>query len=300
MSSNEPTSTPLLRANTCVALCSACCILLLAITAVHLFPSLAPSQPSSWGAQIPASIALSSTRTGVGSLTANFHASSEREQRILSFLAQPDNSSWAGWTLGDLEAYLSEQIPVFVAITELQLQGIDMQTPLDSTYLPDSSIGTRLQLVLEPLELTFELRPECLALTTRDATELSQLVRIYDVAPIVRWRPTGGLPTLDDEYQNSYASLLEVLTKCIHTNDWIESGGTNSLTPLVTQQRALLVVLAPTRTQLEVAALLDILNRSQGNPLRHFGMVQNAMAELQAPPAKIQSYSSGCGFPLTP
>lgn len=230
-----------------------------------------------------------------------------QELELLNLLRKEDDANWGGFSARELERYLSAQMRVSVNYVELEFLGLDSDAPLvpdNGTYLdlPAGPLGDRLQLLLEPNELTFLIQANRLTITSRDAADSAPVARVYDVTPLILRRYQGSR-------LYKYDNLVNVLQQTIYPDNWYASGGTSSMVHYTAgepgNERGLLTVACPSPTHLKIQSLLNRLNGFLGEQSdrpkaseRSQGMAASAEAESslewnQAPAS--QSFGNG-GF----
>ncbi|MEM7477376.1 MAG: hypothetical protein AAF483_20520 [Planctomycetota bacterium] len=126
----------------------------------------------------------------------------------------------------------------FIVVSELDLLGIDVDTPI-TINLPEASVETTLNLILEPLELTYKFTEACVLITSKDAAESEPSLRYYDMGWVV-----------DDS--SMVDSLLNCIQQTIAPDTWLQNGGVNTILPV----NNVLVVSAPDSVHLKIEGLL--------------------------------------------
>ncbi len=256
-----------------VAICCICCILL-GIGVATGRHSAESARLKNIGRSIPKS------RAGqeIGGTCIDPFMNWEEERALRDKLDVHDATSWVGWRLMDLIVELENKLPTFVDYEELSLCGIDANTRIAD--VPPASLLRRLDCVLRPLDLTVELRAGCLEITTLDAADANPPLRAYDVSPLVNHTGIDG--------------LHDSITMNVAPDSWLRNGGQSTITLAVTRSQFVLFVSAPTRTQLQVEALLDTMNQSEAFQFRS---VNASATQAIAHPAGLkQSFGCWSGF----
>lgn len=114
--------------------------------------------------------------------------------------------------LGTVVDYLRETQGLAIQVDEVALDelGLSVDEPL-SIDVENVTLGTALELLLEPLELTVVTRGRVLEITTEDEALSRLKVAIY---------PVGDLLLEGDFYQ-----LIDAITSTIAPDTWAENGG---------------------------------------------------------------------------
>jgi hypothetical protein len=253
------------------SLCCTCAVLVCCFATTADAQLLNPRSQLAEGAEplptesVPAdAVPRSAAGRHIGSVTVDPLMTPAQEAAILEQLWQIDDTSWRGWTVARLTRELSNRMPVFLNGLELDLLGVDPDGPLFTQDPPAGRLAMRLACVLEPLELTLQIRRGVLEITSRDSAEADPLIRIYDVQVIVEPKTDRPKPSRSWQW-NEPETLAGHIQEHIDPDSWVVAGGTNSITLVNTLNRRLLVVSAPTPTQWKVAKFLDVLNRSEIN-----------------------------------
>ncbi|MCR9291727.1 MAG: protein kinase [bacterium] len=119
----------------------------------------------------------------------------DSETTILSTLQTQIEPDYAGISLQSVMAALADDlnIPLWINQAELDLQGVDADTPI-TLQLPPITVRSALRLMLDPLELTYVVRNEVLEITTKNSAE-DQWVKVGDTLAIY---VDGAIPIQGD------------------------------------------------------------------------------------------------------
>ncbi len=150
-------------------------------------------------------------------------ASIEQALEKATTLTVPETS------VADLAAFLRVQAGVPVVIDQRACEdvGLDIQEALVSGGpFENISLGSILNHLLRPVDLTWTIRDRALTITTPDEEEMSLVTRVYDVQDLV-----GTPDRLRFEFWNDYDSLVDILTSTVATYSWDEVGGPASIEP---------------------------------------------------------------------
>lgn len=246
-----------------VAVCSGCGVLLGCFATVAF--SAEPIVDDKRAFLLDAFRTVPTSKPGepLGSVSVDPLTSPTQEAAIQAYLARYDSSSWYGQTIERLAATLNESVPTYLNRLELDALGVDPAQPLamDIDSLPNTSIGARLAIALEALDLTYIIRRGCLEITSRDGADSDPVSRVYDVSPLVRsWNRSSVASS--QHGQTKYHDLIYTIEQHIDPDNWLAAGGRSSISPYESGTRGFLVVSAPTSTHLKVHALLSTLNAS--------------------------------------
>lgn len=228
----------------------------------------------------PRAVPVSKPGQAIGSSSASRFMRIETEKRINEFLVETNDECWQAATVEQLVRKLNLVIPVWLNRDELDLIGIDADSSINTSELPDACNGARLTLLLAPLELTAIMRNDCLEITSKDSADADPVVRVYDVSLLVNAPTTkvamrradtmAGGNTFGGHIYGDFDTISNVVQQTIDPDSWLAAGGTSSIMPIIVDGRGFLVFAAPTSTHQKVAALLTTLNAStssSGKPI---------------------------------
>ncbi len=197
----------------------------------------------------------------IASIPADPFMTPSQEQQLLAVLQAQDDSSWQQLTPLSLAELLSPRVVVEVEWFELELCGVEPQTILNTgTEIAPAALGARLERLLTCHDLTFNLSANRLVITSRDAACECPPVRLYDVTPLVeRLRSRQRL--------FDFESLLRVVQESVEPDEWVQAGGTSSLSHLIVgapgHERGILIAACPTLTHMRLQSLFQPLNSLQ-------------------------------------
>ena len=184
---------------------------------------------------------------------APFHQHSLAEMRIRAALDKPIALKYDALPLQDVAEDLSRElgINVVLVVKKLEEMGISSDTPITCDFAA-ASLRSQLLWLLAPLNLTYVVRDDVLAITTPEDAESRLRTRLYDVRTLAD--PELGLCNTGE--------LCNVLTTTIASNSWDEVGGPGS----IEEFRGLLVVSQVEEVNRQVAALLAVLEEEWRHP----------------------------------
>lgn len=237
----------------------------------YSLPDETDSRTQLFGARhVPRSVA----GVKLGSVSLDPWTSPETEAAIYRALNSRNVAALTNVTIRKLAEYVGEQIPTYLDVSELDLLGVDPAHPIDGDTIPLGTLGGRLEIALEPLDLTFHIRGGCLQITSLDSAESHPQLRLYDVEPIVYRRKASDRTLATVEWD--YSTLENTIVQHIEPDNWLQAGGMSAITPVVTNSRLHLMVSAPTRTQLQVSELLKTLIRSESHHRSSYASEQSS------------------------
>jgi hypothetical protein len=181
------------------------------------------------------------------------------EQNIYQRLSQPMDFEFVDAPLTEVVAYLERQgVPVWLDVRSLDDIGLAPDSPVRFRR-EGISLRSALALMLDTLDLTWTIRHETLAITTREGAESFLKKRVYDVSALV--------PQYSVEYRHSQAShnvmirdfqsLIIVITEAIEPECWEEFGGAGMIEGFELPGAGVLVVSQTDQIQDQVAQLLN-------------------------------------------
>ncbi|MEC8557651.1 MAG: hypothetical protein VXZ82_21830, partial [Planctomycetota bacterium] len=123
----------------------------------------------------------------------NLAGGSEAEGKIYQALKQQIEPDYPGTSLKAVMEDLAGElnIPIYIKTDELDLLGVDVDTPVSLT-LPKVSVRSALRLILEPLELTYIVRNEVLEITSQENADSDPINKVYPVGDLVV-PPSSGM-----------------------------------------------------------------------------------------------------------
>ncbi len=139
-------------------------------------------------------------------------------------------------------------IAVWINAAELDLLGVDPDTLV--TLHATARLAELLDLVLEPLELTYRVREVGLEITSRDGADANPTVRFFDMALVIA----------TSEHARP---LVYAIEESIDPHSWVRTGGTSNIQVV----GSMLVVSAPDSTHRKIEVFFAQLARHSG---RHF------------------------------
>lgn len=146
------------------------------------------------------------------------------ESKLRQALLQKTRFEFVEVPLRDAVQKLAElhKLPFRVDESKLIDEGVQIEQPV-TIVVSDITLRSALHLLLEPLQLTYNIRAESIFITTTtDAAEQLE-TRIYDVERLV---------TVPGQSDPDYKSLTNVLTSTVNPDSWDELGGEGTLPEL--------------------------------------------------------------------
>lgn len=199
--------------------------------------------------------------------------------------------------LRDLAAWLSQSVPTYLNVTELDLLGVDPDERIQEA-IPPSSVGDRLFKVLDQRDLTISVDGNMLVITSKDEADSDPMIRLYDVGDIL-----SGFRS-DNEIYHDADHLKHQIVMHIDPDSWYESGGMSGGTFYYTNSRTYLVISAPFSTQLKVNAMLNRLQfsepRFQHRLVRQPKVHRNVDMRQNAPQKLIKHSAHSSSFLRSP
>lgn len=135
------------------------------------------------------------------------------------------------------------QILFYINPLELDLLGVDPDTPVTLTSLT-ASVNEVLDLLLNPLELSYQIREIGVEITSRDAANSDPAVRYYDMAWVIG-------------ESDQAKSMVDAVEMTIDPDSWLTAGGTSHIQVL----GSILIISAPETTQRKIESLFANLLR---------------------------------------
>ena len=153
---------------------------------------------------------------------------SEEELRIEKSLSKPVSLDFKDTPLNEVIHHLATAADVNVVLDSLGLQEVGAQ-PTTKVTLKVGGVKLKsvLNLLLEPLELTYMIDDEVLKITSRQRSQGDLFVANYPVADLVT------ATEADDPSRriNSLDSLRELIATTVRPDSWDELGGNGSVKP---------------------------------------------------------------------
>jgi serpin B len=161
--------------------------------------------------------------------------------------------------------------------------GIGDDMPMTASF-PRVRARNALDFTLRQRDLAWIIQYEMLLITTLEAQENLEDVRVYNVADLVACRDASG------ELFTDFDSLIDVIEICIQPESWDSVGGAGSIAPFTGGGTKALVIL---QTQPVHEKLQDLLAKLRG--LRRQGVLTPEMLR-QLAPLRYKMYLQQYGF----
>jgi type II secretory pathway component GspD/PulD (secretin) len=138
------------------------------------------------------------------------------ELKIRHALNQPLHLNFRQTPLREAVFYVQQALNIPIVLNQKRLEeaGIDVDKPV-TLNAPEGPARLMLELVLEPLKLTYLIREEVLQITTPEDSESQLITRIYDVRPLLATT-------------FNYDSLPKLIEDTIEQSSWATVGGPGS------------------------------------------------------------------------
>ena len=151
---------------------------------------------------------------------------------------------------------LVSMYPIVVLLDEKALdeENLTVEEPITVPNVKGISIRNQLKYILEPLQLTYVVKPGYVVVTSKKTS--ANVVRLYDVTSFVS--STRG--------KFNFTPLVNIIERSIADDQWQSAGGNSSMTEWPTPKAAILVVTAPDETHDAIRDLFsaqsELLKRS--------------------------------------
>lgn len=153
---------------------------------------------------------------------------------------------------------ISEMLEVQISldIQSLEAIGLTPDTPI-SEKVSSIKASTLLDVIIQPLELTYTIQRERLVVTTQDSAEENSLNRIY-------WLDGLGLPPSSD----CFDSIMMMIQSSIDADTWKALGGPSTMSPFAfsKEQRPGLLISTTWSTHEQVESLINTLRKTNLGP----------------------------------
>jgi len=174
-------------------------------------------------------------------------------------------------------AMLGRQAGVAITLdpTSLANAMVDRNQPVD-LRADRVRLATALDLMLSPLNLVAQFRPDVVVVVDRESTKKTNTQRFYPVADLVL-NATGGWVDSDGR------KLSQILVDSVDRDVWEPNGGDATITFYL--PALCLVITAPPDTQYKVRQLLGMLRRAKGQTAEllernDLGKLEDVLANL--------------------
>jgi len=147
------------------------------------------------------------------------------QARLDEVMAMPVIVRYEEKKLSEVLAELADKIglPIYVDNKALTEAGIGIDTPV-TVATPPVRVESALELILEPLDLTWMPRHGGLVITTPDGANQRLIIRVYPVYDLIVIK-AGGKTGID------YDTLIETITSTLDSDSWEENGGEGTIEP---------------------------------------------------------------------
>lgn len=183
----------------------------------------------------------------------------EAAKKIEQALSIPITLEFAETPLADVVSFLGDSQRVNVVLDQKALDesGIGSDTPV-TMRLKEVSFESALELLLNPLDLTWMIRRDVLVITTPERAEAALETKVYPVADLVSKDEEEGGLTLDD--------LADTIASTVDPSSWDEAGGAGAVRALALPRGGVLVIAQTCPVHRKIAALLRDLRAAGGAP----------------------------------
>lgn len=186
-----------------------------------------------------------------------------------------------GLTSGEAEIEARLAAPVMLEIVDVDLatamasiaegQGIDIQ--IDERAIADSAIdvsvpvksrnrrplplGQALDLMLDPLQLTYAVQHGVVRITSKEKADGILITRVYPVEDLVKMSAASNQPYMPNKSGLSFGPLIQMIEDTIAPDSWDTNSGVGSIKPFTSAPGGLALVISNThKTHYQVATLL--------------------------------------------
>ncbi|HEV3343755.1 MAG TPA: hypothetical protein VG125_25505 [Pirellulales bacterium] len=175
------------------------------------------------------------------------------EELVEERLGQRASLDFEQVSLDALLSYLAEttELDIVLDYKALTDAGIGADTPV-TIQVNNTTYKSALQLVLEPLDLTWVLHAGVVFVTSKTECENLLEAKIYDVSDLVDEGQAG---------QINLQSLIELITSCIAQTTWDEVGGPGAIKEYRLPRLQTLVISQTREVHQEIASLLSDLRK---------------------------------------
>ncbi len=193
----------------------------------------------------------------------------EATSRLERVLVSRTSLSYADLTLQGLASELREQFHINVMLDQGGLNdvGLSVSTRLENVDLSDVILEEAIELMLEPLELSFYVRSEVVIVTTPEKVEDHLDTVVYPVGDLVAVSSGAAISAgrfFSRSIDHDYDTLVEVITSSIEPDTWDEVGGAGAIEPY--PHKRTLVISQTRRGHRLVRKLLADLRSVGGGP----------------------------------
>jgi hypothetical protein len=197
---------------------------------------------------------------------------------IRAALAKPVALEFHGTPLDEVARTLAAVAGIAVVVDEKALEG--MAVPLDKPvtfHHGPMPLQTALDVMLEPLGLTWSVDGDLLWITTPEIASETLATKFYDVSDLI----SRGGPIGDDRGPN-FDPLIETLEQCIDPDSWADIGaGQGQISELSVEGRDLLAVSNIWKLHQEVEYVLGDLRALCRRPMPGMLFGQEGRGRMQ-------------------
>jgi len=191
-------------------------------------------------------------------------ANAERIREALDRDVQPAKWQFAETPLRDMVDQARDvlAVPIDVDHRALDEAGIDVDVPI--TFRAQAGTArSALRRILDPIDLTWIVRDECLLVTTRDKAAENLAIRLYPI-------PCGHAPAANSA---DLSALVDLIQNMVAPERWVVAGGPGAVQPVENPQA--LVIGQTEEIHEQVEALLRSLH---AKGLEEFGVTTDGSA----------------------
>jgi hypothetical protein len=168
--------------------------------------------------------------------------------------------------------------------------GIGADTTVKRLNVKDISLRSALDLVLEPLDLTWRIHIDVLLVTTKIEAENFLDDKIYPVDDLVVDRRGQSV---------GYESLIELITSTIRADSWDDTGGPGTVDALELNGIHALVISQTREVHEGIASLLAALRRLRGKSPANVKLEHASTAPPPRQRQRVYAHAPAWSAPLT-
>lgn len=160
----------------------------------------------------------------------------------------------------------SEGINVYINSRGLEEEGVDPKTPI-TIDVKEITLKSALNLILNPLNLAYQVRDEVLVITSQQRAQGKMVVVTYPVADFAILIPVAGLVPVDKKTLSEHSpkidfgTLTQIILSTVQPDSWEVVGGPATISPH--DSTLSLVIRQSSEAHKEIEDLLAQLRRLQ-------------------------------------
>lgn len=152
------------------------------------------------------------------------------EQSIHQVLAKPIQLDLIDIPFSEAVRHLEKTTGIEIQLDNKALEEMSFNTDEHVTLrVADISARSALELLLRQMDLTWIILDDTLWITTNEAAEEYEYVKVYNVADLVRTNTPAMNDDPNGESVASLDSLIVLITQWIHSESWDHAGGSGTI-----------------------------------------------------------------------